>query len=501
MTRATFKPVKPSANTYATPEELFYKLSGRESTHGYLRGPQQDVLREYGEKCANASDVAFELPTGTGKTAVGLVIAEWKRLSANKVAYLSLTNQLAGQVLDESKRLGIPCADLRGTKDTRSGLEEGRYRTGEAIAVTTYSNLFNVNPVLRESDLVVFDDAHGAEQYVADMWTVSANMTRDKDLYNSLLAALRPGLSESQIRTILDKSAFGAVEMVDVHGHPECIANTIAVLDHATPDSAVFAWKMIKNRVHCCLFLASPYEITIRPLIPPTHTHPPSAAAKQRIYMSASLGGESDLQRAYGIPRLAMIRAKSPQWGRRYVFVPGVYVGEPEAKRIVAELWDGMKTRRAVLLSPSDRVMNRTLDDLQNEMANKPTRLPAADITDSVDVFTGRTDVSLGLAGRYDGLDLPDDQCRLLLLADSPAAIGALERHLSDRWKMGPVLRKRERTRLVQGMGRCTRNATDFAIIVWLGQSLVNSATSSRLLQSFPPELAAEITWGVQQSE
>src|SRR5260370_8066917 len=50
-------------------------------------------------------------------------------------------------------------------------------------------------------------------------------------------------------------------------------------------------------------------------------------------------------------------------------------------------------------------------------------------------------------------------------------------------------------------MGRCTRNATDFAIIVWLGQSLVNSATSSRLLQSFPPELAAEITWGVQQSE
>jgi hypothetical protein len=109
--------------------------------------------------------------------------------------------------------------------------------------------------------------------------------------------------------------------------------------------------------------------------------------------------------------------------------------------------------------------------------------------------------VILGLAGRYDGLDLPDEQCRLLLLSESPAAIGALERHLSDRWKMGPVLRKRERTRLIQGMGRCTGNATDFAVIVWLGQSLVNSSTSTSLLESLPPELATEIMWGVQQSE
>ncbi len=501
MPQPPFKPVKPSSPAQATAEEVFYKLSGRQKTHGYLRGPQQDVLREYAEKYTNASDVALELPTGTGKTAVGLVVAEWKRLSPNKVAYLSLTNQLAGQVLEESKRLGIPCADLRGTKETRSGLEEGRYRTGEAIAVTTYSNLFNVNPVLRESDLIVFDDAHGAEQYVANMWTVSASVTWEKDLYNSLLAALRPGLSESQIRTILDKSAFGAVEMVDVHGHPECIANAISVLDQTNAESAVFAWKLIKSRVHCCLFLVSPYEITIRPLIPPTHTHAPFAVAKQRIYMSATLGGESDLQRSYGIPKLAMIRARSPQWGRRYVFVPGVYAGELESKRIVAEVWDAMKTRRAVLLSPSERVTKRTFEDLQNEMANKPTRLTAEHIADSVDGFTGSTEVILGLAGRYDGLDLPDEQCRLLLLSESPAAIGALERHLSDRWKMGPVLRKRERTRLIQGMGRCTRNATDFAVIVWLGQSLVNSATSSSLLQSFPPELAAEITWGVQQSE
>jgi superfamily II DNA or RNA helicase len=99
--RPGFKPVKPTA-VHASPEELFYKLSGRTKSHGYLRGPQQDVLREYVEKHAADSDVAFELPTGTGKTAVGILIAEWRRVAGNKVAYLSLTNQLAAQVLSEA---------------------------------------------------------------------------------------------------------------------------------------------------------------------------------------------------------------------------------------------------------------------------------------------------------------------------------------------------------------------------------------------------------------
>jgi superfamily II DNA or RNA helicase len=141
--RPSFKKIKQSAAADASPEELFKKLSGRASTHGYLRGPQQDVLRAYVEKDANTSDVAFELPTGTGKTAVGLLIAEWKRLAGQKVVYLCLTNQLAGQVLVEAEKLGLSCADLRGSKETRSSLEEGRYRTGQAVAVTTYSNLFN----------------------------------------------------------------------------------------------------------------------------------------------------------------------------------------------------------------------------------------------------------------------------------------------------------------------------------------------------------------------
>ena len=332
------------------------------------------------------------------------------------------------------------------------------------------------------------------------MWTVSVRRSSEPALYDGLLTALLPGLSGTQFRALTDKSSFSTVEFVDVCGHDECVAALTDVLDNATIDSVKYPWRGVRQALKSCLFLVSASEVTIRPPVPPTHTHHAFADAKQRIYMSATLGGTSDLRRAYGIEKLKIIRATSPQWGRRYVFVPGVHVTESEATASAMATWDRMRPRRAVLLTPSERILDVAFDALNAATINRPTRYGASDIAHSVESFIASDDGILTLAGRYDGLDLPDDQCRFLLMWGSPAATNALERHLSDRWKLGPVLRRRERTRLIQGMGRCTRSATDFAVIVWLGQSLVNTATSEAVLGGLPPELAAEIRWGVGQS-
>ena len=106
----------------------------------------------------------------------------------------------------------------------------------------------------------------------------------------------------------------------------------------------------------------------------------------------------------------------------------------------------------------------------------------------------------LTVAGRYDGLDFPDEDCRLLIMAEAPSAISDLERHLRDYWKLGPLMRRRELTRLVQGLGRCTRNSTDYSVVFWLGQSLVNLAANTTVLRGLPNEVGAELRWGVAQS-
>ncbi len=492
-----FKKLTQTAKV-TTPEEVFFSLT-RASSHGYLRGQQQDVLREYAAKGVSAPDVAFELPTGTGKTAVGLLLAESKRRAGEKVAYLCLNNQLAGQVLAEAAKLGIPVADLRGDKYTRDATEVGKFKTASAVGVSTYSNLFNINPVIKDCGLVVFDDAHGGEQYAAAMWTVTVEADQHAAQYSALVAALRPALTPAQFSEVTESEDYNNVQIADVVGHPECHAGLRAVLDGDAEFQ--FQWQLIRPKLNSCVFLVSPSEVTIRPIIPPTHSHDAFASIGQRVYLSATLGGKSDLQRAYGAKQIELFRAKSAQWGRRYIFVPGLFTSDDDAFEIAAKIWDSLSDRRAVLIAPSGKAANKAHASFVSHATSVPTRLGSDDIKDDLAPFTKSTDVMLVLGGRYDGLDLPEDDCRLLLLVDSPAATNALERHLTSKWKMGPVMRPKERTRLIQGMGRCTRSATDFAVVLWLGQSLVDIASSKSATSQMPVELQRELAWGIEQAK
>lgn len=203
----------------------------------------------------------------------------------------------------------------------------------------------------------------------------------------------------------------------------------------------------------------------------------------------------------YGVGRVRTVRADQAQSGRHFIFVPGAYMDDEEAHKLVAKVWDEVKPRRALLLAPSERAATATYQALESAATTKPKRLSARDVSDSLDPFTSSTDVILTMPGRYDGIDLPQDDCRLLVMAGSPGSISDLERYLSESWKLGPVLRGRERTRLIQGLGRCTRGDTDYSVVFWLRQALVDRSLSPAFLDALPVDVRAELVWGRIQSE
>jgi len=124
------------------------------------------MLKTFTSK-ASSPDVALELPTGTGKTLTGLLVAEWtRRKRRSRVIYACPTQQLARQVTDAAYREGIDTALLVGRHSDWPTGAHVAYEAAEAIAVTTYSSIFNSNPRLADADLILFDDAHAGEQYV-----------------------------------------------------------------------------------------------------------------------------------------------------------------------------------------------------------------------------------------------------------------------------------------------------------------------------------------------
>jgi replicative superfamily II helicase len=91
-----------------TPEELFGRLQVVDSRLDNLWAEQADALRAYASDHIGSSDVALELPTGSGKTLVGLLIAEWRRQhQKERAAYVCPTNQLARQIHEKSHGYGI----------------------------------------------------------------------------------------------------------------------------------------------------------------------------------------------------------------------------------------------------------------------------------------------------------------------------------------------------------------------------------------------------------
>lgn len=85
-----------------SPERMFQDFSDRK-LKGLLTY-QGQVLNDYQSNAQTKSDVALKLPTGSGKTLVGLLLAEWRRRKfGERVVYLCPTNQLVNQVAEEAR--------------------------------------------------------------------------------------------------------------------------------------------------------------------------------------------------------------------------------------------------------------------------------------------------------------------------------------------------------------------------------------------------------------
>ncbi|MEU8034761.1 helicase C-terminal domain-containing protein [Streptomyces sp. NPDC049099] len=97
------------------------------------------------------------------------------------------------------------------------------------------------------------------------------------------------------------------------------------------------------------------------------------------------------------------------------------------------------------------------------------------------------------LVNKYDGVDLPADACRLLILDGIPRPLDTVERREAVALADSYVRLAREVQRIEQGMGRGVRDREDYCAVLLLGASLGVAIHEPRHLSLFSPATQTQL--------
>lgn len=506
--RMAFKQPAPPASAPDSPDKLFLDLPRRKYTG--LLDHQGQMLRTYARAGANCMDVALQLPTGSGKTLVGLLIAEWRRRKyRERVVYLCPTRQLVNQVVEEARsKYGLDVDGFTGTQREFDPAAKARYTGAGRVAVSTYHALFNTNPFFKDPQVIIVDDAHAAENNISPLWTMRIERFNGETatLFVAIAGVLKRVLEPHQFtRLFADPNTLSDRLWNDKIPTPDLIeiaADLRAVVDeHVGGSDLRFPWRMIGDHLEACHVYVSATEVLVRPLIPPTWSHDPFAKAKHRIFMSATLGAGGDLERLTGcrsITRLEIPEGWDKQGiGRRFFIFPGMSLTDANVKALNRQLMK--RAGRSLVLVPSDAMAEVIREDVATEL--KFQTFSAADLEHTKEPFVASGKAVAIVANRYDGIDFPGDSCRLLFIDGLPRAVNLQERFLMSRMGANLLLNDRVQTRVLQAVGRCTRGLNDFSAVVVGGEELPDYLIDLRRRSHMHPELQAELEFGIEQSQ
>lgn len=475
----------PSADTVTDPQKLFQALPSKDKKYAYLRDVQGDVLGKWFD-AEKQKDTIIKMNTGSGKTTVGLLLLKSNlNEGIHPAAYFAPDNYLCSQVEAEAKALGLEFTD-----DPRSAV----YLTGRAILIADIRVLFNGNSkfgVGRDQEIglgaVVIDDAHACLATVEGQFTLQ--LPRAEAAFQPLLDLFADDMrTQSEVGTqeVIDGVERSLVQ-VPYWAWQDKITAVAGILNkHLAEKPAKFQWPLIKEDLAACscFFTSGGVEISSRCL--PTDVIPSFQKATRRLYMTATLADDSILVSDFGIEQKAIAKPITPKTasdlGERMILVPqeiNTGILDPEIKAFVAEY---AKTQNVAVIVPSGERAKFWADVVTPNMT-----LTAANLEQGVDQLRKTKGNLAILVNKYEGIDLPDDACRILVIDGVPDT-----RRLIDAYEQGTLsdserYLSRQVQRIEQGMGRGIRSNEDYCVVILMGLKLLRVLYAQGAVQHFSP--------------
>lgn len=463
-----------------SPREIFTRLPKPAGLND-LYASQAEVLDGWYKRRAE-KDLVLKLPTGGGKTLVGLLIGQ-SALNEKKgpVAYFAPTTQLVQQALDKSVEYGIPAVPYVRQKPLAT-----EFADGSAILVGSYESLFNGrsrfgvrgagNPI-EKIGVAVLDDAHAALSSVRDAFTLVIESKKHEELYAEITNRFRANFYEigrgGTFDDVVSGKEWRTVLEVPSWAWLSKIGETQEYLRNKADGVNRYVWPLVRDLLPHCHCFISRNSVSITPILPPVDLLPSFVDCPRRVYMSATIADDSEIIRTFDAALAGVSKpitsVSLAGVGERMILVPELMeLGETAVEPLIKDYSQKIaNSKRGVTILTPSRPAAEKWKDVANcpgtteEVAREVRRMQASE-----------TFGPLVLANRYDGIDLPGQSCRFLVMAGLPRGTSDYDIYRAIVLADGAV-NSLLAQRIEQGIGRGTRGAGDFCAVILMGNDLV----------------------------
>jgi hypothetical protein len=337
----------------------------------------------------------------------------------------------------------------------------------------------------------VIDDAHAALATAEAQTTIElpAGHPAHEQIFEMFKIELRQQ-SESSVMDIQDGEP-SALVVVPFWAWANHAAEVTRILhEHREDDALKFALPIVADSLPFSMAVLTARTLEIRPPFPPVNAIRSFAEAQRRIFLTATLPDDTALVSDFDAESESVSRPITPSsasdLGDRLILAPqeiNPAIDDEEIRRALRTFADEINV---VVLVPSFR-RAENWGDVADETA-------AADqIAEVVERLRSGHVGLVVLVNKYDGIDLPDDACRILVLDGLPEVYGGYERRRAVALGGSGAIVRKQMLRIEQGMGRGVRSTEDFCVVLLLGPRLLRILADWRNAQHLSPGTKAQL--------
>ncbi|POO56162.1 DEAD/DEAH box helicase family protein [Agrobacterium rosae] len=432
------------------------------------------------------------LNTGAGKSIVGVLIAQsLVNEQIGPVVYVCGTIDLVKQTVRECQRIGI-----KHSTRTSGAFDNDLFETGKAFCITTYAALFSSLTPFRgdkSPKAVLFDDAHVAERMIRDAFTVNVQKRTHPDLFKDLVSIIRPEFDNvgklAHLNFVLDDIGLRSVTMAPpatAYRNQQAIREAFKQHEYRKKPDLMFGVIQLFEHLQFCSIFVSSDQIEITPPFIPTGNYDVLAKGVRRVYLSATLDYETDFVRGFGVSAANRIEPDNDAGnGERLILLANDFEKSENEKLVASELSEKQKV---LIASPSYARAKKW-----DTMVSPPS---TQEFSDSLNLFRDGKKGMFSLVSRVDGIDLPQDTCRIMLIDGAPTGASSMERYLFDVLQMNNLFSMKLASRVTQLFGRINRGRSDYGAFLVYGRDINVWLKNERNIALLPDLLRKQVMLG-----